>query len=254
MDRRAILQRLGWGTVLAAGATGIGGPAYAATGLLQSNPVFDPPDTDLVLRRVLSRPLANPNPAARQEAIIVSRDWRIRFHRQERAYIVSGAQSAVNVDTPSSLAWLADKERARIADTQFPLALDAVGLIGDAGYPSEQHVLNDAIRETRALLETASPPRPEVEAVRNYLVMLAANGAQLLSRWPRDLFAPQRLQWRDARTIALPGGSEGTVEVTFDAETDSQTGMMARASRQVVTSIGTSHRTTSENWSLSAAR
>ena len=70
---------------------------------------------------------------------------------------------------------------------------------------------------------------------------------------PRDLFVPPSEVQKASRTIDLPGGASGTIEVSFRGTLTPETGLLREAERKVVTrSEGTSNRVF-EAWSLTTA-
>lgn len=195
----------------------------------------------MILTRVLTRELGD------GKAIVITRSWRIRFERTPTGYAVDGEQIAVDVDVPPRLARLAEVERCRPQQGTFPIALDGEARIVSAepGDPSPIPGLTEAAgRYVRDRNDTART------AAMDYVAAIQQAGAKLGGQWPSALFFPAGPRGSETRRLAIPGGGEGTVTVTFDGELDRAGERLARARREIVTQVGGTTRTSVETWQL----
>ena len=198
-----------------------------------------PPTCDMTFRRTLQRGL--PGGAA----IVVTRDFSLRFSAHEAGgYLVQGRQVSARVDAPANLAVLARLEEQRIETGGFPLVLDAAGLIVAADAPAP----NPAFAAALETLRQRYGDRPDELAA--LLDAIRASGAQLISVHPADLFAPQRQEAEEHRTIPLPWGDSGEVHVRFTAQRSPDTGLMRTARREVTTSLLGEQEHSAEWWEL----
>lgn len=86
-----------------------------------------------------------------------------------------------------------------------------------------------------------------------FIEALHGASAELVTRVPDDLFAPEERLREEHRAIELPWGDHGEVLTHFEAERDTQTGLMRRAHRVVTTRYGGEERRNRESWALFAA-
>ena len=201
---------------------------------------FEPSGDSLRLTRTLLRELSDGN------TVTVTRSWAIRLEAQGRGFSVHGAQLSASVSAPDSLAAFARLEQARVEEDQFPIMLDDAGRILGAGTMRAPQQLDSAISlATRTVAALPANRRPDA-----YLRELSGSAGSLLSRMPDDLFNPRPLTWTMQRSIPLPGGGSGQVEVSFAAEMNRSVGAVGRATREVLTSIADSHRIARESWTL----
>lgn len=214
-------------------------PAHA-----QPPGLFVPPPDPYAYTRTLERSMAD------GAAFSVSRRFAVRFLPEKNGYCVDGQQVAVAVDAPEALAAFAQIERERREWGLFPICLDRRGLIesapGEAAVPSHEHVVETAL----ARIERLEVPATERASLTAFIRSVHDNLAQLLTALPHDLFAPHGEQSRNTRLLALPGGEEGRVTVSYSAQAEPATGLMRTAQREVITQIADSERRTVERWTL----
>ena len=234
--RRGILRIIAGAALLPLLATRAAAAPALASGTVAP---IAPPTCDMTFRRTLQRNL--PGGAA----IVVTRDFCLRFTAGEAGgYVVAGSQVAARVDAPANLATLARIEEQRIETGGFPLVLDAAGLIVDASEAAP----NQAFVAALEALREQYGDRPDELAT--LLDAIRASGAQLISVHPADLFAPQRLEAEERRTIPLPWGDSGEVRVRFTAQRSPDTGLMRTARREVTTSLLGEEEHSAEWWEL----
>jgi len=201
---------------------------------------FRAPGEPMQLTRVLERELGD------GAKVTVTRTWRVRFVAHAAGFTVEGEQIAVEVDAPPRLAALAEVERKNPHAGPFPIALDRAGLIvgeGGAGTASIPG-LEEAARK---YLESATAER-QADAMQ-YVRAVQQAGAAMTSRWPEDLFYPVAPR-RDQRTLPLPGGGSGAIEVSFQGTLAASGRHLATAERRIETSVNGTTRTSREAWRL----
>jgi len=179
--------------------------------------------------------------------LVVERSWSITFAAQGRGFLVEGQQSAVAVDAPPALDYLARIERARVEQAMFPLMLDGSGLLAEVASGASHDALSAAIAEVRAQLIRHDALESRTAG---FLDSLQGAGQKALAQWPRDLFAPGLTDQEEQRTVELPEGQSGTISITRAASTDPETGLMMHYERQVRTRIGDDERVGSEAFLL----
>ncbi|GAA4047508.1 hypothetical protein [Parerythrobacter jejuensis] len=202
------------------------------------------PDKLCTLSRSLIRTLSDGN------AISVKREWQIGFSAVSGGFVVSGRQIAVSVDAPPSLAGLAQMEAKRTETNLFPIELDASGLLRAGVDPLTPASMDNALAKAEDFLAGQAPSDDLKAAARTFAASLDQRAAGLLSLLPRDLFFPRDKDWREAKTLALPGQQAGEMTIDFAATTDPDSGLLVRADRTISTRIGSSSRRSSEVWSL----
>ena len=153
------------------------------------------------------------------------------------------------VDAPQSLAGLAQLERTRRDAGPFPLHLDRDGMLVAKPRPLPSDALHRASDLAGRTLDRAMPD-PGVRLALLDLVASLTAGQQ--TAWPQDLFHPAAAHRLDRRTIVLPDGTEGQVEVEVVSLPGGNES--TRVQRTVTTELGKSRRTTREEWVLAPAR
>jgi hypothetical protein len=237
-DRRAML---GW-TMAAALAPVLASRATAA-GAARAH-AFAPPTEPMTFGRRLERGLPDGN------RLVVARSFAVRFVAEPAGWTVTGEQVGVTVEAPPRIAALAELERQRVETGLFPFALDRSGVIvgGSESRPAKELERAVAIvRRTIADAPLAAGERQEAEA---FVRAVHDAGAKMTSQFPDDLFAPRDDAVHATRELGLPGGEQGTIEISFTAVTDPATGLMREAHREIVTAIGQDRRVTREAWTL----
>ncbi len=205
------------------------------------------PQQTMRLRRELERELHD------RSVIRVEREWTIEFHRKRAGIVVSGHQLSARVVAPEALEPLAQIERQRSTQRVFPITLDAAGQMMDAGplvLRSDIALAAQVAGKIWSGLE-ASAPNP-LEPLRQ-----VPHGPQLSQRslsdhLPADLFYPADRAERTTRTVDLPNGESGQIELSIRARSQAQQPWLRQWERRITTSIGGSRRHSSETWSLSS--
>lgn len=224
------------------GATAAGG---AVLPLAAQGPGLPLPPAAMRLRRVLVREFGG------GAAITVQREWRIAFARQAGGVRVTGAETSARVEAPSALAALARIEEQRRTQALFPILLSAAGLIIAHGAAAvAQADLAAAADEAERLIARLPGGEARQESMRRYLAMALEQGAGQFETLPADLFFPSGTPLRRVENVALPDGSSGQFELTWEARAAAQGGMLAQGERQVVTRIAGRERRSREVWSL----
>jgi hypothetical protein len=240
-DRRAVL-RLAMTAALA--------PALARRGLAAETATsgrFEPPGMPMIFTRHLERPLRDGN------KVTVGRSFAVRFTRAPVGWSVTGEQVEVVVDFPPSLSQFAALERQRKETGLFPLQLDADGQIVDGPEPRPAKELDAAVALVMSRLGKTAAAANDPETLAAFVRAVHEAGTQMTSLLPVDLFAPRERERQTRRDLPLPGGGQGTIELSFTAESDPDTGLMRRARREIVTQIANDRRLTREDWTLAPA-
>lgn len=243
IDRRTAI-RLAMASAL---ATQFSGRALAAQDF-GGGSLIAPPEGSMVYRRSIARELVN------GDFMRCTRTFTVEFGAVREGYLLSGAQTGVEVDAPPSLASFAELEEQRDESALFPIALDAFGQIqSPAGDPLNPDAVAAAVQQSISALGRQAIPGAEREALQQFISAFHAAGQRVTAVLPPDLFAPTRVPRRTAQEIVLPDGATGEVESLFEGSLDGATGLMVSASRQIVTRVDESRRTTMESWSLQPA-
>lgn len=208
---------------------------------------FDPPSGPMRLSRTLIRDL--PDGAV----ISVRREWEVRFSPAADGFSVSGRQTAVEVEAPPVLEALRQLEKQRKETNLFPLMLLPSGLIAAGGQEADAELFDLAVAEAAKLINRSALSAGDASVTGKSLAVLQKSVAVLLSRVPHDLFRPGQSHWQDDREVVLPQGQTGTVSVMFNAQMNASGQLMEQSERRIVSTIGTSSRTSSETWELTRA-
>lgn len=186
------------------------------------------------------------------EKITVERDWQISFEQQGRDIAILGRQTRVEVDAPSRIAPIADIERRRSTDGQFPILLNSRGMIIAAGNVEKEEEVASAVEAAERLIAQSTLTLSQQQRTGSYLAQLQNAGGQVLDRLPRDLFYPREPAVHDLRKVALPDGTTGEFEVQFSASARPDSGLLDRADRHIITRLQGSERMSSEHWKMRA--
>lgn len=233
-SRRAILQL---GGTLAA-STAIGWPAIASA----TPRTIVIPTRAFILRRELERGLA------RGASLLVTREWRGRFEREQGQTTALGEQISCTVDAPAVLEPIAAIERDRIAPGPFPARLDRQGRMRDAGEaPATDR--SAAVQAAMAVLAQQGTSEEELREARADLDRLAEASGAIIGEPPPDLFFPLPGKASERRELALPGGQSGEVTVELSASAGPG-GLLEHFERTIMTRIGDDTRKSRESWSL----
>ncbi|WP_126665484.1 hypothetical protein [Croceibacterium ferulae] len=205
---------------------------------------FDPPATPMLYTRRLQRELKD------GKLFVVTRSFAIRFERAEGGFRVTGEQVAVEVDAPPQLDRFVQMERERVEDGLFPLQLTEAGQIVGLKKVAPAEQLDDAIAQVLATIAEVVKPAADAEQLGRFARAIHENALLLLTTLPPDLFAPERAQHQESRTLNLPDGSEGVVTASYRMARAPTTGLLTEAQREVITVVGGHHKRTVESWTL----
>ena len=218
----------------------LGGPRLA----LGSEIPFEPPTSPMRLSRTLVRDL--PDGAE----ILVKRCWAVVFAPAAGGFSLSGQQTSVEVETPQSLEFLAQLEKERVEAGLFPMALSPGGMIMAGEQRVASEIFDHAVAAAARQIDGAGLSPDDTRMTAQALSDLQKSAAELTSKVPHDLFRPDQPHWRINRNFDLPNGLSGSVAVTFDARMDAAGQLLEQCERRVISSIGSSSRTSSELWEL----
>lgn len=220
-------------------AGALAGPAASAP-TPASN--FSPPQAQLLLTRTLHRPLPD------GKAIITRRSYAVRIFPDGDGFRVEGTLVEARVDAPPALAALAEIERRRPDNGNFPIMLDAQGLIiGGAGLQSDGSLDRAAIVAAEAIGKSGLPAIDMLQ-VQAFIRQLPSRAPR--STWPADIFHPAPGKRSESRAVPLPGGVVGQVTIEIETQGPAPDGQLAALSRVVTTELAGDMRVTREQWQL----
>lgn len=233
---------------LLSGMIAAGALAGTGTALRAAGAALRLPEGAMRLERVLVRELGG------GAAITVRRGWAVRFERQARGVLVTGAQTGAQVDAPPSLAELARIEEQRDTAGMFPIMLSESGLILAAGgnAPASSDI-GPALRAAERMIADRPQSEARREDLRRYLAEIHRAGSGQFDSLPADLFYPAGTPQRRTETVALPGGLTGAFELVWDARATPDEGWLAEGERTILTRIDTLERRSREVWTLAPA-
>ena len=210
---------------------------------------FSPSDKPLVLTRTVRRQL----PGGKE--IVAARSYAVQIQPYDNGFVVDGHLIDSQVEAPPQLAALAEIERSRPDTGLFPIILDRQGMISSLpavvgmadGVPARQK----AAELTGAAVSRAVPdPDARMQATA-FVRHIRNHGAG--AAWPEDLFHPRA--GASQTTSQLDSGSgQGVVSISIESDASPADGLMRQFRRTVVTELDDSTRTSSEEWTLTAAR
>ena len=231
------------GTLLAGAAVLLPLAAASAGPPAETSARFSPPASRLTLSRTLRSPLAD------GREIVARRTYALSIVPDGEGFRVNGEEIGCTVEAPESLASLAALERRRSDAGPFPLHLDRNGMVLTKPSRIDNAPLHRASDLADSALEKTLPD-PSLRLALLDLVATLSAGNQ--TAWPEDLFRPAATHRVDRRAIALPDGTRGEIEVEIVSEPGSEES--TRVQRTVTTALGTSRRTTREEWVLAPTR
>lgn len=218
-----------------------GGMALAAPHLALAR--FTPPSGDLVMTRTLWRSLHDGG------QIMVKRRYDVRFVAENGGYRLDGRLLDAVVDAPADLAMLAELERSRPDTSLFPVRIDGHGrILADGSAPDAASHAQVAALASSMIGNSALALPDKREAGRQLAQITAPPGA--IGNLPSDLFTPQTGERRERRRIALPGGTEGEVEVAITVAQDRIDGLPQSVERVITTVLAGTTRVSREVWSF----
>lgn len=205
---------------------------------------FQPPEGPVLITRTVVRGLFD------GKEVRAARSYLVWFRPDGDGWRLEGELRSVTVDVPPALEQFASLERNRTEPGFFPILLDPTGRIRPRTAPP----LGDGARATAAAVGemliagalTSSNARNQANTMLTQVIM-AGNGG---TAWPDDLFHPDRAESVQARDIALPDGSRGTIKIALHSEGRSAGSLPARFERTVTTELGGTRRTSREIWTF----
>lgn len=207
---------------------------------------FIPPTTPLVLTRTLYRELAD------GKQVVVTRRYVIHFSPIDEGYRIDGRLIGTTVDAPPLLARLAELERQRPDTGLFPAILDRSGMIRSGGGSRlSPELRQQALVQARTTI--AQAPVPAVAKRETGALLGQVAGGSTGSAWPTFLFNPGTEDRIERRSVPLPNGGEGQVEVRIGVQGLMPGGLPHRLERVIVTRLDGSERTSREVWTITAA-
>jgi hypothetical protein len=236
-DRRQLFRMAAAALLLPAAA---GQTARAAA----RGAVFKPPMSPMLYVRRLRRELAD------GASLAVSRSFAVQFKQDGSGFRIEGDQVDVTVDAPAALARFAALERERKEQELFPLMLDLRGQIVGVKPVNLSAQIKTAVDEVAARIDRAKLDSDTRIELNRLLNAIHQGASQVVTELPKDLFAPVQTEEVMTREVALLNGASGAVTVHFSAVTDSGTGLMKQALREVVTDLAGDRRRTVESWQL----
>jgi hypothetical protein len=145
-----------------------------------------------------------------------------------------------------------DLWRKQVNSSMFPFSLDAEGLIVADSGPAAGPIpgFDEMIDTGLEMLRKSGQTEAQIHDAKTFFLWLQLAAAQIVTDIPLDLFVPPPEPEQTSRAIELPGGGAGTIEVRFRGSRSPETGMMAEATREVITSTeGTSQRIV-DSWAM----
>ena len=240
MRRQIAAWLCGTAAVLPLAALSATPPAISAQG------AFAPPETRLVLTRVLHSPLAD------GKEVVARRSYAVRISPHGDGFRVDGELLDCEVEAPPPLQALAEIERNRPDTGLFPLRLNSRGLLLPWATTSHsgEAIGKAAVAASRTIDDSALGNADRAQA-QGFIAQVRDGAARTL--WPSDLFRPEPGRRVEQQQFALPDGREGRITVEINARADSAPGVLAELERTIVTEMAGSRRVTREEWKISQA-
>ena len=205
---------------------------------------FSPPSSPMVLSRTIIRELSG------GQQVLVKRRFRVQFVADGPGFVLTGVPIDVSVQVPPILARLGDMERQRSDLGPFPIKVDSQGLIHPAATHTDTDVRarKDGQQAAQAMINAAAISASRKRDGEQFLSQLAIDPRT--SPWPTDLFVASNGERRQHRTVALPDGSQGEVDVLLKVAELLPCGMPASFERVITTQLAGTRRVSHEVWQL----
>lgn len=203
---------------------------------------FAMPEIPLLLTRTVQRTLRDGG------EIVIRRSYALRFSRLGKGFRVDGELVESTFSAPPKFGLLAQIERSRKDEGLFPILLDEAGRIvgGRAPQDPKAHEAGQrAALDALARMRLSGEIRREAEG---FIRSISRSGGP--APWPADLFHPDAADRTERRHIALPGGDEGEVTVSFEAEGICAGSVPASVERTVVTEFAGTREVSRESWTM----
>ncbi|RGP41914.1 hypothetical protein BPTFM16_02223 [Altererythrobacter insulae] len=182
--------------------------------------------------------------------VVVDRAWDIQFARRGNGIAITGNQVSVSVEAPQAIASIAAIEQSRDTGGQFPIILDADGMIVAAAREANDVAVGRAVQEAEKLIAASGAQLAQQKQMSIYLGHIQAQGSGLLETMPADLFFPTNDGFTDKRAVHLPTGQSGEFIVSYSAKARTENGMLDSATRTIITRLGATEQRSSEHWIL----
>ena len=206
---------------------------------------FQPPRSPLLLTRTLKKVL----PDGKQ--VITRRAYKVRIAPNDGRFRIDGELVDVAVEAPGRLRALAEIERKRPDTGMFPMWLDSAGMLLRGSEPQSGKSTGEAADLVAGEIGEMDLPRQSRQQALAFVSQFRERPG--LTQWPADLFRPVPGVRREARTIALPDGTQGRATIDLEANANAATGLLVSFSRTVTTEIDGESRVTHEIWTLGKA-
>lgn len=207
---------------------------------------FTPPESQLVLTRVLHSPLAD------GKEVVARRSYAVHIRPDGDGFRVDGELLGCEVEAPPPLQALAEIERKRPDTGLFPMRLDRRGmLVPAATAPQPGEAAGKAAAIASRAIDGSALDSAERSEAQGFIAHIRSKASATL--WPSDLFRPEPGRRVEEQQFALPGGGEGRITIEINARTDSAPGVLSELGRTVVTEMAGTRRVTREEWTISQA-
>lgn len=205
---------------------------------------FSPPMAPMVLSRTVIRELSG------GQQVLVKRRFRVQFVASADGFVLTGTPIDVSVEVPPILARLGELERQRSDSGPFPIAIDGQGMIHPVVEPGNADAIarNSSQRAAQGMIDSATMPAGRKREGGQLLAQLAADPRTSL--WPTDLFVASDGERRLHRSVALPDGSEGEIEILLRVGKLLPGGVPTVFERVITTQLAGTRRVSREVWSL----
>jgi hypothetical protein len=206
---------------------------------------FSAPEHPVILTRELRRVMA---PGLE---IVSRRSYELRFLRQGNGWQVDGSLVETEVDAPAGLAPLVALEKARKDEGLFPLHLNNEGLIVSQPGADDAIAAGKARTVVSSSVEKLDMSGTDKAIAAQMVQRISAQSRVVGGNWPVDLFRPVAGPRTRVQDVQLPGGKQGKVTVTVQANPD-QRGLLEQFERRVLTELDGTSRLSLETWRMSS--
>ena len=168
---------------------------------------FTPPQSDLILSRTVWKSLSD------GKHIMVRRRYAVRIVAEDGGYVVNGQEIDATVEAPAAVALIAEYERNRKDAGPFPIRLDPQGQIRAQNAVASDPAARAELAERAARVISGSALSSGARQQASGMIGKVIAGQGAFTPWPEELFSPEAASHAEQRTIPLPDGREGEVEV-----------------------------------------
>lgn len=205
---------------------------------------FAPPMAPMVLSRTVIRELSG------GQQVLVKRRFRVQFEASADGFVLTGTPIDVSVEVPPILARLGELERQRSDSGPFPIMVDGQGMIHPAvdRKNADGTARKGGQQTALGMIDAAAMPAERKREGAQLLGQLATDPRN--SPWPTDLFVASDGERRLHRSVALPDGSEGQIEILLKVGKLLPGGVPTVFERVITTQLAGTRRVSREVWSL----